>query len=216
METGHPSAAASAALARIEREHAMFSARGMRSIALWIAIAIFFAVSWNLAQVDLARLVTGLPKLGHWLAQAWPPKTDELPIFIVRIGETIAMAAIGTAVAAILAIPMAILASRNITPFPRLYLPARWFLNALRGVDAFVFALLFVASVGLGPFAGVLGIALHTWGSAAKFIADYVENANLGPLQAVQTTGASQPAAIAFALAPDVLPAALSTTLYLF
>ncbi len=56
----------------------------------------------------------------------------------------------------------------------------------------------------------------HTWGSASKFIADYVENANLAPLHAVETTGAGKMTAVAFALVPDVLPAVLSTTLYLF
>jgi phosphonate transport system permease protein len=109
---------------------------------------------------------------------------------------------------------MAILASRNITPLPSLYYPARWFLNALRGIDSFVFALLFVAAVGLGPFAGVLGIALHTWGSAAKFFADQTENTNLGPFEAVRTTGAGRLTSIAYALVPDVLPVLLSTTLF--
>jgi phosphonate transport system permease protein len=109
---------------------------------------------------------------------------------------------------------MTILASRNITPWPSLYYPARWFLNALRGIDSFVFALLFVAAVGLGPFAGVLGIALHTWGSAAKQFADHIENANLGPFDAVRTTGAGHVAAILYVLAPDVVPVLLSTTLF--
>lgn len=208
--------AARRALEAIEREHAGFSLRNLKHWALAIVLAAFFVGSWRLAQVDLERLVNGLPRLGHWLAMAWPPKLDELPVFLLRTGETIAMAAIGTAAATLLAIPMAILASRNITPFPRLYLPARWFLNALRGIDSFVFALLFVASVGLGPFAGVLGIALHTWGSAAKFIADYIENANLGPMHAVETTGASRPVTVTYALLPDVLPITLTTTLYLF
>ncbi|MBM3343044.1 MAG: phosphonate ABC transporter, permease protein PhnE [Betaproteobacteria bacterium] len=208
--------AARRALEAFEREHSGWSLNTLKHWALAIVLIVFFAGSWQLAQVDLARLASGLPKLWFWLSQAWPPKLDELPVFLLRTGETIAMAAIGTAAATLLAIPMAILASRNITPFPKLYYPVRWFLNALRGVDSFVFALLFVASVGLGPFAGVLGIALHTWGSAAKFIADYVENANLGPLHAVQTTGASRPVAISYALLPDVLPATLSTTLYLF
>lgn len=204
------------ALEAIEREHASWGARSLKHWALAIVLAVFFAGSWNLAQVDLERLFTGLPRLGQWLAMAWPPKLDELPTFLLRMAETVAMAAIGTAVAAVLAIPMAVLASRNITPFPRLYLPARWVLNGLRGIDSFVFALLFVAAVGLGPFAGVLGIALHTWGSAAKFMADYIENANLGPMRAVETTGASRSVAVCYALVPDVLPAALSTTLYLF
>jgi phosphonate transport system permease protein len=77
-----------------------------------------------------------------------------------------------------------------------------------------VFALLFVAAVGLGPFAGVIGIALHTWGSAAKFFADHIESAPMGPLDAVETTGAGRLTAIAYALVPDVAPVMLSTTLF--
>lgn len=208
--------AAVRALEAVECAAAARPARQWRRAATALLLMAFFAVSWRLAQVDPARLVAGLPKLAHWLSMAWPPRLDELPVFLQRTAETIGMAAIGTVMATLLAIPVAILASRNITPFPRLYLPARWLLNALRGIDAFVFALLFVAAVGLGPFAGVLGIALHTWGSAAKFIADYVENANLGPMHAVETTGASRGVAVAYALLPDVLPVTLSTTLYLF
>jgi phosphonate transport system permease protein len=189
------------------------SGRIKRHLILLLVLA-FYVVCWQLAQIDLSRLVTGLPKLGHWLAQAWPPKLSELPLFLQRMAETVAMAAIGTTAATLLAIPMAVLASRNITPFPRLYLPARWFLNGLRGIDSFVFALLFVAAVGLGPFAGVIGIALHTWGSAAKFFADHIENAPMGPLEAVRTTGAGRYTAILYALLPDVLPVLLSTTLF--
>ena len=186
----------------------------LRWTALLVVVLIFYVVCWRLAQVDPVKLATGLPKLGFWLAQAWPPKLDELPLFLLRTAETVAMAAIGTTVATLLALPMALLASRNITPFPRLYLPARWFLNALRGIDSFVFALLFVAAVGLGPFAGVLGIALHTWGSAAKLFADHIENAQLGPYEAVRSTGASRGTAIVYGLLPDVMPVLLSTTLF--
>ena len=206
--------AAQAALAQLESGHHPLAWPRARPWLVVAAIVVFYAVSWKLAGIDLGRLVTGLPKLAHWLATAWPPKTDELPLFLQRTAETVAMAAIGTTLAVLLAIPMAILASRNITPFPRLYYPVRWFLNALRGIDSFVFALLFVASVGLGPFAGVLGIALHTWGSAAKFFADHIENANLGPFEAVRTTGASRSVAIGYALVPDVLPVFASTSLY--
>lgn len=177
---------------------------------------LLLAGSAQLAQVDLARLFNGLPKLGHWLATAWPPKLDELPVFLQRTAETVAMAAVGTVIATVLAVPVALLASRNLTPWPRLYLPARWLLNALRGIDSFVIALLFVAAVGLGPFAGVLGIALHTWGSAGKFIADTIESAPLGPMQAVETTGAGRLVAARYTLVPEVMPAVLSSTLYLF
>ena len=186
---------------------------------LWLfvlAAILFYVVSWRLAEVDLSRLAGGLPKLVQWLVRAWPPDFTELPIFIQRIGETVAMAAIGTTAATLFAIPLALLASRNLTPFPTLYLPARWLLNALRGIDAFVFALLFVASVGLGPFAGVIGIALHTCGSAAKLIADAAENAKLDALHAIETTGASRVVGVCYALVPDLLSVVLSSMLYLF
>jgi len=202
------------ALRELERGRRGWSAGRARFWLAMAGVAAFYAGCWYLAKVDLAKLATGLPKLGYWLSQAWPPAISELPLFLLRTGETVAMAALGTTMAVLLAIPMALLASRNITPFPRLYYPARWFLNALRGIDSFVFALLFVAAVGLGPFAGVLGIGLHTWGSAAKLFADHIENANLGPYDAVRTTGASRSSAILYALVPDVLPVMLSTTLF--
>lgn len=184
---------------------------------LWLAlaaIAAFYAASWMLVGVDVQRLLTGLPRLGRWLAAAWPPDLHEVGLFARRIGETVAMAAIGTTLAVLLALPMTLLACRPLTPWPMLYHPARWLLNALRGVDSFVFALLFVAAVGLGPFAGVLGIALHTWGSAAKQFADHLENANLAPYQAVRSTGAGRITAVLYALLPDVLPVMLSTALF--
>jgi phosphonate transport system permease protein len=206
--------AAQQVLADLEATERGFTGGRVRFWFIVAIIAAFYFIAGTLAQVNPAKLVTGIPKLWFWITQAWPPKYEELPLFLLRTAETVAMAAIGTTLATVLAIPMAVLASRNITPLPRLYHPARWFLNALRGIDSFVFALLFVAAVGLGPFAGVLGIALHTWGSAAKFFADHVENANLGAFDAVRTTGAGRFTTITYALLPDILPVLLSTTLF--
>jgi phosphonate transport system permease protein len=191
--------------------------RGWRRVQVLVVallIATFYVMSWRLAQVDLPRLVSGLPRLAHWLAEAWPPQLDDLPLILRRTAETIAMAALGTTLASILAIPTAILASRNITPVPLLYRPVRLFLNLLRGIDSFVFALLFVAAVGLGPFAGMLGIGIHTWGSAAKLMADQIETLPLAPLQAVETTGAGRTTAIVYALLPGIGPIVLSITLF--
>jgi phosphonate transport system permease protein len=154
----------------------------VRFVVAVAALAAFYVVCWHLARVDPGRLLTGLPRMASWAAKAWPPATDELPVLLLRAAETVAMAALGTTGAALLALPMAVLAARNVTPSMALYYPTRWFLNALRGIDSFVFALLFVAAVGLGPFAGVLGIALHTWGSTAKLWAEAIENIPAGPL----------------------------------
>ena len=80
-------------------------------------------------------------------------------------------------------------------------------------MDSFVFALLFVAAAGLGPFAGVLGIALHTWGSTAELWAEAIENVPPGPLEAA-ATGASRVKVLGFALLPDVAPSMASVALF--
>jgi phosphonate transport system permease protein len=205
---------AAEALADFEAARRGFSAARLRGWLIGCAILAFYLVAAQLVHFDLGKLATGIPKLWHWLLQAWPPKYQELPLFLWRTAETVAMAAIGTTIATLIGVPFAILASRNITPFPRLYYPTRWLLNALRGIDSFVFALLFVAAVGLGPFAGVLGIAFHTSGTVAKLFADQIESANLGPYESIRATGTRRLTALAFGLLPDLQPLLFSTALF--
>jgi phosphonate transport system permease protein len=188
--------------------------RRWRFVLTVLVVAAFYSASWQLARVDPPRLLAGLPKMAGWAAKAWPPATEDLWVLLQRTAETVAMAAIGTTAAALLALPLCVLAARNVTPSLAVYYPARWFLNALRGIDSFVFALLFVAAVGLGPFAGVLGIALHTWGSTAKLWAEAIENIPPGPLEAAAATGASRIKVLAFALLPDVGPSMVSVGLF--
>jgi phosphonate transport system permease protein len=200
-----------------EPEQAWLSPRRIRFLFSVLAVAVFYSVSWRLAHVEPGKLVTGLPRMLSWAHKAWPPATAELPVLLLRTAETaetVAMAAIGTTVAAALALPMSVIAARNITPSRFLYHPARWFLNALRGIDSFVFALLFVAAVGLGPFAGVLGVAFHTWGSTAKLWAEAIENIPPGPIEAAAATGASRLKVLVFALLPDVAPNMVSVGLF--
>lgn len=181
-----------------------------------LAFAAAVAFAWHLAHIDPARLVTGLPRVMHWLAQAWPPATHELPIFLLRMAETVAIAFLGTLGATVLAAPVAVLAARGITPLRWVRVPLRWLLNAFRGVDSFVFALILVAAVGLGPFAGVLGVLLHTWGSAGKLLADQIETMPLESMQALEVGGAGRLAAFRYAMVPELLPSWASISLYLF
>jgi phosphonate transport system permease protein len=192
------------------------SARRLRLVVLALVVAAFYAASLDLAQIDLGRLAIGLPKLAYWATKAWPPDLSELDRLLLRAGETVAMATIGTTFAAILAVPLCIVAARNTTPSRFLYAPTRWILDALRGVDSFVFALIFVAAVGLGPFAGVLGIMLHTAGSTAKLWSEALEASAPEPLDAVRMTGASRLKIISYALVPDVLPSLASIALYMW
>ena len=183
--------------------------------ALLLAALGGFVVCLRLADVDPVELAQGLPTMAGWLAQAFPPSTDALDTLLLRAAETVAIAVVGTVFAALLALPLCVLAARNTTPSGWLRLPVRLFLNGLRGVDSFVFALLFVAAVGLGPFAGVLGIALHTWGSMGKLFSESIEALPNGPLEAAELTGAGKVKTASFTLLPDVLPSISGIGLYL-
>jgi phosphonate transport system permease protein len=188
----------------------------LRFLAILLLIAALYAVCLHYAEIDLARLWRGLPKFAHWAAQAWPPNLADLRILLFRAAQTVAMATIGTTLAVIVAAPLCLVAARNVTPESVFYYPARGLLNFLRGIDSFVFALLFVAAVGLGPFAGVLGVALHSAGSVAKLWSEAIETIEPGPLEAVAMTGAGRLEIVFYALLPDVLPALLSTSLYIW
>jgi phosphonate transport system permease protein len=188
----------------------------VRTGAFSVAGLAVLAVATVVAQVDPVKLVAGLPRMAGWAAKAWPPSTVDLATLFERAAETVAMALVGTTIAVVLSLTLAFAASRNLTPNPLVYYPARWILNAFRSIDSFVFALLFVAAVGLGPFAGVLGLALNTWGSLAKAWSEAIETAAPGPLEAARLAGASRLKTISYVLIPDVLPAMISTALYFF
>jgi phosphonate transport system permease protein len=181
---------------------------------LLVLAVIGYALCLKVAQVDFGRLWEGLPRLARWAARAWPPDLTEVGVLSLRAAETVAMGTVGTSFGALIAIPLCLLAARNVTPSSILRLPARGLLNALRGIDSFIFALILVAAVGLGPFAGVLGLALHAAGSIAKLWSETLETAEPGPVEAVTMSGAGRLKVIRYALLPDVLPSLSSITLY--
>lgn len=184
--------------------------------ALALACGIAFAVCLKLSEVNLAQLVSGLPRLFQWLAKSWPPYTHDLGTFWLRAAETVAIATVGTAFATLFAFPLSIFIARNTTPSLALSLPVRLVVNAFRGVDTVVFALLFVAAVGLGPFAGVLGMIVHSMGVIAKLNSEAIETIPNAPLEAAAMTGANRTKVVSYALLPSVLPNLASISLYLW
>jgi len=187
-----------------------------RFVAVLIVVGAFYVLCFYFAEIDLRRLWQGLPRLGQWALRAWPPNFADLSTLLVRAAETVAMATLGTTLGAVIAVPLCLMAARNIAPSAVLRLPARWLLNILRGIDSFVFALLFVAAVGLGPFAGVLGVGVHAAGSIAKLWAENIETVEPGPIEAAVMTGAGRLKVVIYALLPDVLPSLTSIALYIW
>ena len=199
-----------------EPRQRLLSPRGLGLAAGLLLGGAFFALCVRLAQVDPVALVEGLPRLFAWAARAWPPQLLDLDIFILRGLETVAIATVGTAVATILAFPLSVMVARNIAPLPLLSLPIRWFVNACRGIDTVVFALLFVAAVGLGPFAGVLGMVVHSLGVIAKLNAEAMETVPSAPLEAAALSGANSTKVATYAMLPTVLPSLASVSLYVW
>lgn len=176
---------------------------------------IYAGCLWVVAP-DFGRLWRGLPRLAGWLATGFPPDFAGPADLAIRAGETVAIATLGTTVAAVLALPLVLFAARPVVPLAALYQPARAVLDLLRGVDAFVFALIFVAAVGLGPFAGLLGVALHSAGSIAKLWSEALETTDLAPVEAAFSAGASRAQAAVFVLVPETLPQTASVLLYVW
>ena len=187
-----------------------------RAALACITGAVFYVACLYISEVDLARLWSGLPRLGRWISRGWPPDFSDFGIVLQRAAETVAMATVGTSFGALIAAPLCVLGASNTAPSTWGYHSARAILSVLRGIDSFVFALILVAAVGLGPFAGVLGIALHTAGSLAKLWSETIEAAEPGPVEAATMSGAGRLKVVVHALLPDVMPGLVSTTLYMW
>lgn len=188
----------------------------LRRAAVVAVVAGLYGTSFHVAEIEPGRLLSGLPRLASWAGRAWPPDFSEPDALARRAAETLAMATLGTTLGALIAVPLCLLAARNTSPHLLVYGPARALLNVLRGIDSFVFALLFVAAVGLGPFSGALGVGLHSAGSIAKLWSESIETAAVGPIEAATLSGAGRLKIVVHALLPDVMPSLASTLLYLW
>lgn len=188
----------------------------LAQVAVGVVVVAFVLASVRITEVDPAKLVTGLPRLWAWASTAWPPFTGDFDAFVYRALETVAIATVGTTIATLLAFPLSIFIARNMTPSPWLTVPVRAVVNAFRGIDTVVFAILFVAAVGLGPFAGVLGMIVHSLGVIAKLNAEAIETIPPAPLEAAALSGANRTKIVTYAMLPSVLPNLASVSLYVW
>lgn len=138
-----------------------------------------------------------------------------LPI-ITAVFETIQMAMIGTLGAVLMALPLSLLAARNTSPHPAIYQTVRLFLNFMRSISELVWALLFVAAVGLGPFTGVLALAFGSVGSLSRVFAEAIEQIDPNQVHAVEATGANGIQSFIYAVLPQALPLFISYTIIYF
>jgi phosphonate transport system permease protein len=186
--------------------------RRERVLTFLVGLAVLAWTVWDTGS-DPVRLLRGVPWMLDFLRRLLPPDLSVLPAALAGALTTVEIALLGTAVAAALALPLGFVAARNVAP-PVFFQGARAVLNVFRSVDTLVYALLFVAAVGLGPFPGVLAVVAYTTTSLAKLYSEAIEGIDTGPVDAITATGASRLQILRFGVLPQVLPLFLSYVLY--
>jgi phosphonate transport system permease protein len=148
-------------------------------------------------------------------ADFFPPNFKDWSLYLREMVVTLHIALWGTVLAIVAAVPMGLLSSANVTP-AWIHQPVRRLMDACRATNEMVFAMLFIVAVGLGPFAGVLALFVHTTGTLSKLFSEAVEAIDPRPVEGIRATGAHKLAEIAYGVIPQVMPLWLSYSLYRF
>ena len=188
--------------------------RGLR-IAGWMAFAVWLGTLLWWFDFSPLRLWNGLDGLFKIIVLMIPPSPGEqLPEILIGLGESVAMAFLGSTIAVIIALPLGFLGANNIVINTLAHFSIRRLFDGLRGMDQLIWALAFVRAVGLGPLAGVLAIAAAEIAVLAKLFAEAIENADSRQGEAITAVGGSALLRIRFGILPQVLPVMLAQFLY--
>lgn len=181
----------------------------------WAIVLAILAWSWEGADMRPMDLIKDSGNMATLAGDFFPPNFSEWRLYLDEIIVTFHLAVWGTFLAVICAVPFGILSSENIAPW-WIYQPVRRIMDACRAINEVVFAMLFVVSVGLGPFAGVLALWVHTTGVLAKLFSEAVEAIDPQPVEGIRATGATVIEEVIFGVIPQVLPLWISYSLYRF
>jgi phosphonate transport system permease protein len=185
--------------------------------AVLLGLAVFVFLCLVRFEVTPARIINGMERFGKIVGALFPPTPGEAFWDLAQaMLESVAMAFLGTLIASLIAVPLGFLGARNVLPIRLLRFPIRRSFDFLRGVDALVWALVYVRAVGLGPLAGVLAIATTDIGILSKLFAEAIENVERKQVEGVQATGGNPVQTVRFGIIPQVLPIMLSNALYMF
>ncbi|CAM3121526.1 phosphonate ABC transporter, permease protein PhnE [Stackebrandtia soli] len=192
-----------------------WTAARVRRLGYAIVAGLVVAVSVVYVLIDFAGGASGN---GLWatLGRMFPPGTGGVPTetLMDAMFTTLQVAFAATIIGAILAIPVGLMAARNVSPFPRLAKLFRMFIVVVRGIPELILAIVFVIMIGLGEIAGTFALAIGAIGLLGKLVADSVEEVDSGPEQALRATGATRSQVFFAATLPQALPSFIGNLLY--
>lgn len=185
-----------------------------RNLLLSILIAFLVVSAWN-TGFDPLKLFRGLPNLLTFAQEALPPDPGLLGVAFQATVETLQIAYVGTFLGLVLALPLGLMAARNLSP-GWVVVPVRLLLAAVRTVPSLLWAVFFVIFVGLGPFAGVLATALYSLGFLGKLYYEAFEAVEPDAREAVEAIGATRLQVVRHVVLPQAAPHLLSQLLFMF
>ena len=184
-------------------------------IFIILMILLLIAVSIDL-EIDFASLLSNSIKyFADIFSRMLPPDFSNFNELIYSMIETIEIAILGTFIAIVLSIPLALLSAKNIAPNLVIYFIAKTITVFFRAIPEFIIAMILVIAIGFGAMPGVLALGIHTMGFLAKFYAEDIEHINKGPVEALQSSGASKRQIISFAVIPQIIPSFVANNLYI-
>jgi phosphonate transport system permease protein len=192
---------------------------------IWIIVSVFLLLSilfWQFIIFDyrlirlnqLSSIVVRLFTPG--IGRDWNNYLEYMWSLRFLLIETINMSFAGTIIGSLFAIPIAILAAKNITKFVLLHQAARLIMNLIRTIPAMILALLAVFVVGTGVLSGIIAMTLFTFGIMSKMLYEIIETIDMNPHEALESTGANKAQAFRFAVIPQILPIFVSYLIYIF
>ena len=187
-----------------------------RNLLVLLGAAVLFAVAGRIIELRPLELLRDVGNIGQFLKGYLNPSFAHVGEYAWQCVVTVCIALWGTLLATCIAVPLGLLGARNLAPHPIIYMAARRVMDVLRAVNEFVFALMFVTAVGLGPFAGMLALGLHTGGVLGKLLSETIEAIEPGQVEGVAAVGAGRAHVIAFGVVPQVMPNFLSYILLRF
>ncbi len=207
----------------LQARHAAVLSPNWRGRAITVAVLLAatgtYLYGLGALEISPARLASGLWRLADIVGLMLPPNPqtwEHFNRYMNALGETLAIALLGTLTAAVFAIPLGFLAAKNIVASRVVHFLARRSMDTVRSVDTLIWALIWINVVGLGPFAGALAIASSDVCAYGKLLSEAIETADRRPVEGILSTGGRRYEAVRFGIVPQILPIFASQILYYF